>query len=188
MRLAHSKWAGGAFRKTALFLWLSLLAAGSAAVLDTVEDALARRFPGAEIRKVSHFLTPAQRERIQQLAECPTEGELLHAYEVREGDRVAARAYLDTHRVRTLPETVMVVVDEKGLVDGIDVLMFKEPLEYMPSERWYAQFLGRRLDSGLKLKRDIQGTTGATLTARATVEAVRRALSADQVLSERESP
>ena len=51
-----------------------------------------------------------------------------------------------------------------------------EPEEYLPRPSWYAQFIGKRLDDDLRLKRGIKGVTGATLTARATTDAARRLL------------
>lgn len=51
----------------------------------------------------------------------------------------------------------------------------------MPREEWYHQCDGEDLDDDLSLKRDIRPVTGATLTARATTEAVRRVLAIHQV-------
>jgi electron transport complex protein RnfG len=91
-------------------------------------------------------------------------------------------AYLDTHRVRTLPETLMVVLEPDGRVRRVEVVAFREPLEYIPRDSWYGQFEGERLSDELALKRDIRPVTGATLTARATTEAVRRILAIHEVV------
>jgi len=93
-------------------------------------------------------------------------------------------AYFDVHRVRTLPETLMIVVDPDGGVRQLEVMSFLEPEEYIPRRTWYDQFLRRRLGPRLRLKRSIHAVTGATLTARATASAVRRVLAIDQVLKE----
>jgi Na+-translocating ferredoxin:NAD+ oxidoreductase RnfG subunit len=76
----------------------------------------------------------------------------------------------------------MVVIDVAGRVERVEVLSFDEPPDYLPGAAWYRQFLGQALDSQLALKRDIDGITGATLTARATTEAVRRVLAVHGVL------
>jgi Na+-translocating ferredoxin:NAD+ oxidoreductase RnfG subunit len=91
-------------------------------------------------------------------------------------------AYLDTHRVRTLPETLMVVLEPDGGVRRVEVVVFREPIEYIPRDSWYGQFEGERLSDELALKRDIRPVTGATLTARATTEAVRRVLAIHAVM------
>ena len=81
---------------------------------------------------------------------------------------IVGYAYVDTHVVRTLPETVLVVIDSAGSVRRVEVVSFREPLDYVPREGWYRQFEGEQLDDDLQLKRDIRPVTGATLTARAT--------------------
>ena len=85
-------------------------------------------------------------------------------------------AYIDTHRVRTLPETLLVILEVDGSVRRVEVAAFREPLDYKPGDSWYRQFDDEELDRDLSLDRDIRPITGATLTARATTDAVRRVL------------
>ena len=75
----------------------------------------------------------------------------------------------------------MVVLDADGTVRRVEVVTFREPLEYMPRDGWYEQYDGQELDDDLTLKREIRPVTGATLTARATTEAVRRVLAIHKV-------
>jgi hypothetical protein len=82
----------------------------------------------------------------------------------------------------------MVVVAPDGKVRRVEVVAFGEPLEYLAKKPFYEQFDGRCLDSDLELKRGIRGVTGATLTARATTDAVRRVLAMHQVLAAPEKP
>ena len=69
-------------------------------------------------------------------------------------------------------------------VGRIEVISFDEPEEYIPRSVWYEQFDGESLDDDLRLARGIDGVTGATLTARATTNAVRRVLAVHQALEE----
>lgn len=64
----------------------------------------------------------------------------------------------------------------------MEALSFDEPLEYVPRPEWYARLAGRRLDGELALKRGVRPVAGATLTASATVEAVRRVLALHAVV------
>ncbi len=79
----------------------------------------------------------------------------------------------------------MVVVAPDATVVRVEVVAFREPLEYIPPDGWYDQFDGRGLDEELELKRAIRPVTGATLTARATSDAVRRILAIHRVVGER---
>jgi Na+-translocating ferredoxin:NAD+ oxidoreductase RnfG subunit len=81
-----------------------------------------------------------------------------------------------------LPEAFLVVLSPGGEVRSLRVLAFHEPLEYMPSERWYDQFEEKSLSQPMRLGRDVHGIVGATLSARATTRGVRRALAFYQVV------
>ena len=106
----------------------------------------------------------------------------MHPYRANCDGRGAGTAYFDTHRVRTLPETVMVAVDPAGKVIRVEVLSFQEPQEYSAPPPFRAQFVGRSLAEPLALRRDLRGITGATLTSRAIAEAVRRVLALHNAL------
>jgi hypothetical protein len=109
-------------------------------------------------------------------------------YVARQDGAVVGTAYLDTHRVRTLQETLMIVVAPDGTVERVDVLTFGEPEEYLPKALWFEQFDGRPLDDDLAVKRGIRGITGATLSSHAATEAVRRTLAIHRVLAEGRRP
>jgi hypothetical protein len=157
-----------------------------ATVLVTVEEALAQIFPEASTERQTLFLSEEQLGRIESLAgERPTSA-LVTRFVARAGGTIVGWAYLDTHRVRTLPETVMIAIDADGEIRRVEAVVFREPLDYLPPDRWYRQYDGRPLDDDLELKRAIRPITGATLTAVATTVAVRRALAAHQVLAEGE--
>lgn len=139
---------------------------------------------GAMVERQNHFLTPAQITRARQLAGpgVHVEDALLTRYVGKKDGRLLGTAYFDTHRVRTLPETLMIVVSPEGAIIRVDVLTFGEPEDYLPRPAWYGQFQGRPLDRELQVSRAIHGVTGATLSARAATEAVRRTLALHQVL------
>jgi Na+-translocating ferredoxin:NAD+ oxidoreductase RnfG subunit len=170
--------------RRAILLGLLLLAAVPAAakVFVTVDEALKLAFPGCEVSRKTAFLTPEQLKRAREIAGAEVPSALVNYYEAVKGGQPAGTAWFDTHRVRTLPETLMVVVDPQGRVGRIEVVSFREPEDYLPRGVWYEQFRGRSLDPDLQLKRGIHPVTGATLTARATTDAVRRVLALRQVV------
>jgi hypothetical protein len=139
---------------------------------------------GAAVERQSHFLRPEQVARARALAGpgVQVEGALVTRYLGRKDGRLLGTAYFDTHRVRTLQETLMIVVGPEGKVARVEVLTFGEPDAYLPRPAWYGQFQGRALDRDLAVSRGIHGVTGATLSGRAATEAVRRTLALHQVL------
>jgi Na+-translocating ferredoxin:NAD+ oxidoreductase RnfG subunit len=90
--------------------------------------------------------------------------------------KVAGYAYVDRRIVRTHAQKLLVVLDAAGKVMRIEVLAFDEPHEYQPRAAFYAQFQGKDLGDPLQPRRGIQPVAGATLTVRATVDAVRTVL------------
>ena len=77
----------------------------------------------------------------------------------------------------------MIVVTQGNAVARIDVLRFAEPPEYRAPDGWLELLQERSLGDELSLKRDIPNITGATLTARAIVNAARRVLALHSVIN-----
>ena len=71
-------------------------------------------------------------------------------------------AFIDTQLVRTLPETLLVLVSPEGTVAKLLLLAFYEPPEYEAPARWLAQFDGKPLGPDLRVEREIHGIAGAT--------------------------
>ena len=175
----------------------------AAKVLLSPEEALALAFPGCAIQRETVYLTAAEVAAAAELAGTALASAVVHPYRAwrlegaqgaKGAEGVAAgagggqpcgTAYFDTHRVRTLAETVMVAIDPAGAVARIEVLSFDEPPDYLPRVEWYAQFAGRKLAPETELGRGIRPVTGATLTARVTTDAARRALVVHSLLAAR---
>jgi len=171
--------------RLAILLAALLLSNGSVHATDVVtqDRALAETFPGATFQRRAIFLTPEQVQRVRDMGGSDIETKVIYRYDAMKGGKQIGTAYFDQHRVRTLPEVLMLALDAEDVIKDIRVLLFKEPPEYLPRRRWYEQFLGRTLESDLRIGRQINGITGATLTARATSRAARRMLAIHQTLS-----
>ena len=140
-------------------------------------------FPDAERVEVRDvFVTAAERSEIERAAHATLESDLVSVYEGYVGDRLLGYAMLDSHIVRTLPEALLIVLDPAGRVTTTHVMAFHEPLDYLPGPRWLRLHEGHSLSDDLRIGRDIVGITGATLSAHAVMNSVRRALAIYQVL------
>ena len=171
--------------------WLVFIVLGSLAGstleaqfgLITREEALASAFPDASVADERIFLTDEQAERIEAIARVDLSGKLYARYVISRNGIVVGRAYVDTHQVRTKKESLLVSLDASGRVQRIDVTVFLEPPEYIAGPSWMRQFHGKPLDGDLAIQRAIRPIAGATLTAHAVSEAVRRVMAIDQVLT-----
>ncbi len=138
----------------------------------TQQQALATAFPtGTKVTREVVYLTPQQIDAARRESGVDVDDKMIVRYV-----SSAGVAYFDTHRVRTLPETVMIVVTPDGRIDRIEILSFDEPPEYLAKPRWIDQFRARRLDDELSTKRAIRPLSGATLSARAILNASRKVL------------
>jgi Na+-translocating ferredoxin:NAD+ oxidoreductase RnfG subunit len=175
------------FASVALAVIAAIGTPAAAKVFLTVDEALKLAFPGAQVARRTAYLKEDELARARKLAGTEVASALVTYHAATKEGKPAGTAYFDHHRVRTLPETVMVIVDLRGRVARVEVLEFNEPEQYLPRGAWYGQFAGRGLDAELDLARGIRPIAGATLTARATTAAVRRVLALHQVLAEREA-
>lgn len=161
------------------------LAAGSAAakVFHSQKEGLRLAFPEADrLETRTYILGPGRAAAVEERSHAELESRIVKLHVGYRGDELLGYALIDVHRVRTLPEAFLIVLDPAGSVRSLRVLAFHEPLDYLPTERWYRQFEGRTIDDRLKVGDDLHGVVGATLSTRAVSDAVRRALALKAVL------
>lgn len=151
-----------------------------AEVFHSRQGALKLAFPQADAVKRKHvFLREAQRQQIAELSGARLEAKLLTVYAGYKNGRLLGHAFIDTHTVRTLPETFMVVISAAGEVTRVQILAFHEPREYLPPPKWLEQFHRRRYDSA---RSGIAGIAGSTLSAHAITRATRKILAIHKVI------
>ena len=166
---------------------IATASAGRAKELLSADEALALAFPGCEVERHTVYLTVTELASVRELAGTEAPSAVVHPYVALRGERLCGTAYLDVHRVRTLAETVLIAIDADGSIARVEVLAFDEPLDYLPRRAWYERFAGRSLDERLEPGRAVPPVTGASLTARATSDAARRALAVHQLIAARDT-
>jgi Na+-translocating ferredoxin:NAD+ oxidoreductase RnfG subunit len=148
-----------------------------AEVYHSRESALRLAFADADtVVKRQLFLDDDEARKAEERARVKLPSRLVTMYVGQRGGEVTGYAFIETHQVRTLPETILIVIDPGGKVRAVHILAFHEPREYGASDSWLSQFEGRALSEDLSLRGDIAGIAGATLTATAITAAVRRTL------------
>lgn len=159
--------------------WLGCLTVAVAAraqvtLPDTHADALRALAPRGVIERRIVVLADAAHERLCKELHDDALPRTWFVYVARVDGAVSAIALFDTHRVRTLRETLLVAFDAELRLRSIDVVAFAEPRRYLPRASYYARYQGRvRADFE---GRGIDAVSGATLTSQATGRAASRAL------------
>lgn len=160
-----------------LALSFALATPASAKVFHSKKSALQAAFPGAtKVEKKTLYLSGQDSSWIERRAGIAWPGRVVRAYVAYQGSSTVGYGFIDTHKIRTFNETVFVVLSPDGVIKQTLVLAFHEPEQYQASSRWWQQFVGRKLGDDLSLRGEIDGITGATMTAHAGVGVARRVL------------
>lgn len=150
---------------------------GSAKVFASQNQALREAFPGAtRIERETRVVVGSEFEWIKNLTKDDRPAKVIVLHTAWKDDTLLGYAHIDVHNVRTKPEAFMVVLAPDGVVRSVRVLAFHEPLDYLPTDRWYAQFEGKTGADRMRVGGDIHGVVGATLSAQAASDGVRRML------------
>jgi len=165
-----------------LFLALPTLASiAQATVFYSKEEAFELAFgKGAEVEPQALFLTDEQVDAIEKLAQVKLDSKLYTLHVGRRGGQVLGYAAIESHNVRTQPETVMILLSPTGELARVEMLAFHEPPEYQPPARWFERLYRRPLGE-LRLNQGVDGISGATLSSRASLDGIRKVLAIYQV-------
>ncbi|MCX8229597.1 MAG: FMN-binding protein [Planctomycetota bacterium] len=170
--------------KSALLLTLVTLTGGLG--LPSQEQALRSIFPRTQVETQTIYLTAKELKEMKELVGAKSKA-VHRVHTLSQKGVTVGIAVTDVHRVRSKKSALVIGSSPSGKLTGVRVIGFQEPKEYLPSQKWLAQFQGKELNKELHLKKGVDGITGATLTSRATVLATRRALALQSILKSRET-
>lgn len=155
----------------------------SAKVFASQNQALADAFPDASrIERKTILIRKKDAAKIKAITHAELESKIFVIHTAYKEDELLGFAHIDVHTVRTKPEAFMIVLKPDGSVRSVRILAFHEPLDYLPTDRWYRQFSGKSGEDALRVGGDVHGVVGATLSARAAADGVRRMLAYWEVL------
>ena len=96
-------------------------------------------------------------------------------YLAKTNGKVDGYAVIDSEVGKTEPITLMTFFDAKGVVTGVEILVYRETYgSEVTQPNWRKQFVGKKKEDPLKIGQDIANMTGATLSSRAVTKAVKR--------------
>lgn len=152
-----------------------------AAVFFSKEEAMELAFgKGATIESRPVFLSDEQTAQIEQLAMVKLDSQLFTFFEGYREGKLVGYAVIESHTVRTQPETLLIVLSPSGELVNSAILAFHEPPEYQPSAAWFATLLHKPIRD-LRQNQGVDGISGATLSVKASLEGIRKTLAVYQV-------
>lgn len=152
-----------------------------AAVYLSVEQAQELMFPGATFTPEFVTLSGAQAAAIEKASDSNVLNRQVKVWKVSTGGWFMADEVVGKHEF--IPFALGINAD--GTVKQVEILEYREAYGgEVTNPRWRAQFNGKSKDSPLKLTRDIQNISGATLSSKHITDGVRRLLATHAVLAD----
>ncbi len=165
---------------TALVL-LSLLSANLASAQTahyTPRTILSEFFPRSQAVTFQRFdLTTEQRERLSAVLGYTPRKPSYTIYIAKTADKTDGYAIIDEEKGQHLPITFAVKLSAAGLVERQELMVYRERYgDEIRDPRFRQQFVGKSAKSPIREGEEIIAVSGATISSRAMVIGVRRAL------------
>lgn len=147
-----------------------------ASVLITPKDALKATFgESVKVKKKPLLIKTSQAVSIQKKAKAKLESKIVRLYVAKQKDIVAYGVLLNRN-VRTKKTAVLYMITPDGQLKAAEIVAFKEPIEYLPTETWMDQFRDVNDSKSLRMGAGVSVITGATMSARTISDGARLAM------------
>ncbi|WP_256996480.1 FMN-binding protein [Methylococcus capsulatus] len=153
---------------------LGVMPSACATVYHSQEEAFELAFgTGVSVTAEPVFLTDEQIAAVEREARVKLDSGLFTFYTAERDGKSLGFAAIESHTVRTQPESLLIVLSPTGEVGRVEVLAFHEPPEYQPAARWFELMKGRTIEQ-LIPGNGIDAVSGATLSSVAALASVRK--------------
>ena len=150
-----------------------------ATVYMSLEEAQMLMFPGATFSPDFRTLTDAEVKAIEKTGDVNVLNKQVKVWRVSTGGWFFADQVVGKHEF--IP--FVLGLDADGNVKDIEILEYREAYgSEVTGSKWRAQFSGKNHDSPLKLTKDIQNLSGATLSSKHVTDGVRRLVITHELL------
>lgn len=167
--------------RNAAWIWLPIAAVSTsvyAKTYFTVEQAQQAIFPGAKMAQAFVTLTEAQRREIERRTGVNVRFDEIHLWKVAEGGFFVLDEVVGKHEFITYA----IGLNADGSVKQVEIMDYRESYGYeIRNADWRAQFVGKTSAAPLKLEKDIQNVSGATLSCRHVTDGVKRVLATHDI-------
>ena len=148
----------------------------------SLEQAQKTLFPHADqFESVPIILNAEQRRAIEISSGVKVRASTLKAWRAKQGSNATGWFLLDEVIGKHELITYAVAIATDGTVQGVEILDYRESHGgAVRSQKWRAQFIGKKAGSPVQLDDDIKNLSGATLSSLHLTEGVRRLLATYQ--------
>lgn len=162
-------------KKYIYFLLIFALPLGAKMLISPI-DAMKQNY-GSEstIVKKNVLLSKQQAKVIQQEAKVKLDSKIFRTFKASKDGKTLGYGILINKKVRSKNAAVIYFISTSSKLEGIEIIAFNEPPEYLPSKEWNSQFEDIPTDKMLRVSKEIPTITGATLSARSITDGSRLA-------------
>ena len=101
----------------------------------------------------------------------------LHCWSVSVNDSTTYIAVLDNTIGKSMPITFLVVIDDSNCIVNSKIIKYREPYGGEVQHKvWLSQFLRKDVESLFKIGKDIDGISGATISAHSVNKGIQKVL------------
>jgi Na+-translocating ferredoxin:NAD+ oxidoreductase RnfG subunit len=162
--------------RNAAWIWLPIAAVSTsvyAKTYFTVEQVQQAIFPGGKMVQAFVTLTDTQKREIERRTGVNVRHDEIRLWKVAEGGYFIVDEVVGKHEFITYA----IGLNADGSVKQVEVMDYRESYGYeIRNVEWRAQFAGKTSAAPLKLEKDIQNVSGATLSCRHVTDGVKRVL------------
>ena len=162
----------------AVLLLLTIALPASATDYFSVAEVQQALFPDATqfVDKQLSF-TDDQRDEIKKLAKTRQRDDSQKVWRAEKDGELLGWVFVDDVIGKHEFITYALAVSPQGQVQGLEIMNYRETHgDEVREESWRSQFFGKTLENKLKLGKDIDNISGATLSCRNLTDGVRRLL------------
>lgn len=139
----------------------------------SLEEIQARMFPNQKMMLTSVVVSDAVREKMQDISSVRQSFKADRIYHAEKGGWLVVDEVVGKHEMIKYA----VGINADGSVKQIEVMDYVESYGYEVAEsKWRQQFVGKTSADPIKLKKDIDGISGATLSAKHLSDGVKRVM------------
>ena len=160
------------------YLLLILVLPLSAKILISPVDAMKNSYgSSAKIIKKNITLNKKEIKAVQESAKVKLKSKTFKTFKASKSGKTVGYGVLINRKVRSKNAVVLYLISKDSILKSIEIIAFNEPHEYIPSKKWISQFENVTTDKKLRVGKEIQTITGATMSARSLTDGSRLAFS-----------
>ncbi|MCW9068168.1 MAG: FMN-binding protein [Sulfurimonas sp.] len=127
----------------------------------------------SKVSKKNILLKNDQANNIQKDAKTKIKSKIFKVFQAVKNDKILGYGIIVNKKVRSKNAAIIYIISKDSILKSVEIIAFNEPMEYVPSKTWIAQFEEISTDKRLRVGNEIPTITGATLSARSIVDGSR---------------